>query len=84
MIHVDTKQLGLFERVGHQVAGDRRLGSSRGTGFEKAHAAIDDDTRMAYVEVLPDDQRATTAGYQLHAVAWFDGQSISCKRVLSE
>ena len=54
MIHVDTKQLARFERVGHRITGDRSLGSSRGAGYEKAHLAIDDATRLAYVEVLPD------------------------------
>ena len=57
MIHVDTKQLVRFERVGHRITGDRRLGSSRGTGYEKAHVAIDDATRLAYVEVLPDERQ---------------------------
>ena len=51
MIHVDTKQLARFERVGHWITGDRRLGCSRGAWYEKAHVAIDDATRLAYVEV---------------------------------
>ena len=84
MIHVDTKQLACFERVGHRITGDRRLGCSRGAGYEKAHVAIDDATRLAYVEVLPDEKQATTVGFLLRAVAWFDGQGISCKRVLSD
>ena len=58
MIHVDTKQLARFERVGHRITGDRRLGSSRGAGYEKAHVAIDDATRLAYVEVLSDNGSA--------------------------
>ena len=90
MIHVDTKQLARFERVGQRITGDRRLGSSR--GYEKAHVAIDDATRLAYVEVLPDEKQATTVGFLLRAVAWFDGQGnrfaeacgYSCKRVLSD
>jgi len=84
MIHVDTKQLARFERVGHRITGDRRLGSSRGAGYEKAHVAIDDATRLAYVEVLPDEKQATTVGFLLRAVAWFDSQGIRCKRVLSD
>ena len=73
MIHVDTKQLARFERVGHRIPGDRLLGCSRGAGYEKAHVAIDDATRLAYVEVLPDEKQATTVGFLLRAVAWFDG-----------
>jgi hypothetical protein len=40
--------------------------------------------RRPYVEGLPDEKQATTVGFLLRAVAWFDGQVISCKRVLSD
>jgi len=46
--------------------------------------AIDDATGLAYVEVLPNEKQATTVGFLLRAVAWFDGQGIRCKRVLSD
>jgi len=69
MIHVDTKQLARFERVGHRITGDRRLGCSRGAGYENAHVAIDEATRLAYVEVLPREKQATTVGFLLRAVA---------------
>ena len=46
--------------------------------------AIDDATRLVYVEVLPDEKQATTVGFLLRAVAWFDCQGISCRRVLSD
>jgi len=47
MIHVDTKQLARFERVGHRITGDRRQRCSRGAGYEKVYVAIDDATRLA-------------------------------------
>ena len=46
--------------------------------------AIDDATRLAYVEVLPDEKQATTVGFLLRGVAWFDGQGISGRSVLSD
>ena len=46
--------------------------------------AIDDDTRLTYVEVLPDVKQLATAGFLLCAVAWFGGQGITCWRVLSD
>jgi hypothetical protein len=52
MIHVDIKQLARFDRVGHRITGDRRLGRSTGAGYEKAHVAIDDAIRLAYVSLL--------------------------------
>lgn len=84
MIHVDTKQLARFERIGHRITGDRRQGCSRGAGYEKVHVAIDDATRLAYVEVLPDEQKATTVGFLARAVGWFSAQGITCRRVLSD
>jgi transposase InsO family protein len=91
MIHVDTEpqaspkelQLARFERVGHRITGDRRQGCSRGVGYEKVHVAIDDATGLAYVEVLADEQRATTAGFLARAVGWFSEQGITCRRILS-
>ena len=47
MIHVYTKQLARFERIRHRITGDWRVGSSRGAGYEKAHVAIEDATRLA-------------------------------------
>ena len=84
MIHVDTKQLARFERVGHRITGDRRQGSSRGAGYEKVHVAIDDATRLAYVEVLADEQRSTTVGSLARALGWFSEQGITCRRILSD
>ena len=84
MIHVDTKQLARFERVGHRITGDRRQGCSRGAGYEKVHVAVDDATRLVYVEVLPDEQKATTVGFLTRAVGWFNEQGITCHRILSD
>ena len=78
------KLLARYRSGGAAALVDRRQGSSRGAGYEKAHVAIDDATRLAYVEVLPDKKQATTVGFLLRAVAWFDGQGISGRRVLSD
>ncbi len=50
----------------------------------KAYVAVDYPTRLAYVEMLPDEKQATTVGFLLRAVASFDTQGISCRRVLSD
>ena len=52
MIHVDTKQLARFDRVGHRITGDRRLGCSRGAGHEKAHVALDGRTPIQQIGLL--------------------------------
>jgi transposase InsO family protein len=84
MIHVDSKQLARFNRVSHRITGDRRLGRSADAGYEKAHVAIDDATRLAYAEVLPDEKQATTGGFLIRTVAWFSRQGIEYRRVLSD
>ncbi len=45
---------------------------------------MDDATRLAYVEVLPDEQKATTVGFLARAVGWFNEQGITCRRILSD
>jgi hypothetical protein len=55
-IRIDIKSLARFRKVGHRITGDRQQGRSTGVGYEKGHAAVDDATRLAYVEVLTDEQ----------------------------
>jgi transposase InsO family protein len=46
--------------------------------------AIDDATRLAYVEVLADEQQATAIGFMSRAVAWFNSQGVECRQVMSD
>ena len=46
--------------------------------------AIDDATRLAYVEVLADGQQATAIGFLSRSVAWFNGQGVECRQVMSD
>ena len=46
--------------------------------------AVDDATRLAYDEVLPDEKQEARMGFLLRAVAWFNGHGIHCCRVLSD
>ena len=54
LVHLDVKKLGRIGRVGHRISGDRRS-RVRGIGWEYVHVAIDDASRLAYVEVLRDE-----------------------------
>ena len=57
LLHLDTKKLARIIRPGHRVHGDRSTRVS-GAGWEYAHVAVDDHSRVAYVEVLgAEDQR---------------------------
>ena len=84
LLHLDTKKLARFWRVGHRVTGDPRDHLNRGAGWEVLHVAIDDATRLAYVEVLPDEKRTTTAGFLVRALRWFKQLGIAVERVMTD
>ena len=69
LIHVDVKTLARFRKVGHRITGDRQKGRSHGVGYDKVHVAVDDATRLAYVEVLADEQKPTVIGFLSRAIA---------------
>jgi transposase InsO family protein len=83
LLHVDIKKLGRIGRVGHRIHGDRRT-RVRGIGWEFVHVAIDDATRLAYVEVLATERGAATSGFLWRALAWFRRHGIRVHRVLSD
>ncbi len=55
LLHLDVKKRGRIGRVGHRITGDRR-NRVRGIGWEYVHVAVDDASRLAYVEVLRDER----------------------------
>jgi transposase InsO family protein len=83
LLHLDTKKLGRIERLGHRVTGDRR-GQQRGAGWECVHVAVDDASRVAYVEVLPDERGETVGAFLQRAVAWFRQRHVRVRRVLTD
>jgi len=83
MIHVDIKPLGRLGGVGHRIHGDRRR-ASPGVGWEYVHVAVDDHSRVAYVEVLENQLGPTCAAFLQRAVAWFGSRGIRVRRVLSD
>lgn len=83
LVHLDVKKLGRIERPGHRVNGDRNT-RTRGAGWEYVHVAIDDATRVAYVELLRDERGDTTAAFLRRAVAWFRTVGVRVRRILSD
>src|SRR5688572_1585352 len=55
LLHIDTKRLGRFDQPGHRVTRKRSYGSKK-QGFEFAFVAIDDASRLSYVEILADER----------------------------
>jgi transposase InsO family protein len=81
LVHLDVKKLGRFNRPGHRVAGERK---SAGAGWEYVHVAIDDYSRLAYAEVLPDEQRYTVTRFLLRALREFKRFGIRVARILTD
>lgn len=62
LVHLDIKKLARIVRPGHRISGDRR-DTVRGAGWQFAHMAIDDHSRVGYGELLPDERGGTAAGF---------------------
>ena len=83
LIHVDTKKLARIEGIGHRITG-RRQGMKRGVGYDFAHVCIDDHSRVAYVEILPDERAETAAAFFRRALAWYGAHGVRVERVLTD
>jgi transposase InsO family protein len=84
LVHVDVKKLGRFRRPGHRVLGRGPGRNQRGAGWEAVHVCVDDATRLAYVEVLPDERALTTIAFFERAVAWFAARGVRVRQVMSD
>jgi len=82
LVHMDVKKIGRIPDGGGWRATGRNIGKTWAQkkariGFDYVHSAIDDHTRLAYSEILPDEQGATCAGFLERAAAWFRERGIS-------
>jgi transposase InsO family protein len=92
LLHIDVKKLGRIRGAGHRVTGNRssqgktrRNGRRTGiAGWEYVHVCIDDATRLAYVEVLPDEKATTAVGFLRRAVAHFRAHGIRIEQVMTD
>jgi len=95
LLHVDVKKLGRIEGgAGWRIHGGRKhynrrftdaAGNVRKTvGWEYVHVAVDDYSRLAYAEVLPDQKATTAAGFLRRAVAFYRRHGITVERVLTD
>ena len=85
LIHIDIKKLGRFHRPG-LPAHRRQAGyhDSAGAGWEFVHVAVDDTSRVAYVEVLDNEKGVTCVGFLRRAVAWFAAHGVTVQRVMTD
>jgi transposase InsO family protein len=93
LIHIDVKKLGRILQPGHRITGNRRsrtkhrgpTGTSIGVaGWEFCHVAIDDATRLAYVELLADETATTAIGFLRRAKAFFESHGMTVQAVMTD
>jgi transposase InsO family protein len=83
LIHLDIKKLGKIDGVGHRITGNRRR-QKRGLGWEFLHVCVDDASRLAYTEILPDERKESAVAFLERAVAWFTTLGITVERVMTD
>ena len=84
LIHIDIKKLGRFNKPGHRVTGRGPGHHNYRVGWEAVHVCVDDTSRVAYVEVLPDQKTVTCIGFLDRAIAWFAAHGVTVERVMTD
>jgi len=88
LVHVDIKKQGRIPAGGGwRVHGlDSRRGSrvKKGGGYDFVHAAVDDRSRVAYAEILPDERKETASTFMTRAIGFFAQRGITVERVLTD
>ena len=95
LIHIDVKKLGrIHGGAGKRVTGHKRNpykrridadGKERKViGWDYVHIAIDDHSRLAYAEVLGDEQGTTAVGFLRRAKAFFERHGMTVEQVLTD
>lgn len=83
LLHLDVKKLGRFRQPGHRVTGNRRV-DSVGAGWEFAHVAIDDASRVAFTQVRPDERAASAWRFLIDAVRYYRSLGIKITSVMTD
>jgi transposase InsO family protein len=94
LVHVDVKKLGRIQGgAGHRMTGRKHYNQTvtdrdglrrRTVGWDYVHIAIDDCTRLAYAEVLPDEKASTATAFLARAIAFYRRHGITVERLLTD
>jgi transposase InsO family protein len=90
LVHMDVKKIGRIPDGGGWKAHGRQMGSTGAKkrariGFDFIHSVVDDHSRLAYSEVLPDEKGATCAEFLRRAAVYFAGHGITrIERVMTD
>jgi transposase InsO family protein len=85
LLHIDVKKLGRVpDGGGWRLHGRKEEVRGRGNGYDYLHVAVDDHSRVAYIEALTDERDATCAGFLYRAVTWFREHGVRVLRILTD
>ena len=90
LLHLDVKKLGRVPPGGGKRFSpgfaETRSGpkGKGGGGLDCVHVAVDDHSRYAYAEVLPDERGVTTAAFLERAIAFFADLGVLVERVITD
>lgn len=89
LLHVDVKKLGRIPdgggwRLHGRVATTAHKHKPVLVGYDYLHVAVDDHSRLAYIEALPDEKDLTCAGFLHRAATWFHTRGVTVERVLTD
>ena len=82
LIHVAIKKVGRFDRIGHRIIEDRTR-KSRGAGWEFVHVCIDDNSSVAFSQILPDEKKDAVA-FLKAAAAYHASLGVTILRVMTD
>jgi len=83
LLHIDIKRLGAIRFPGHRVTGDLRF-RSRGAGWEFVHVAIDDHSRVAFAQILPDERHDSAISFLEAAVAHYQSLGVALQGIMTD
>jgi transposase len=85
LVHLDLKKLGRIpDGGGHRIHGRAAARRGRGIGYDYLHSAVDDRSRVACSQLLPDETGATSARFLVEAAAFFAEHGVVIQRVLTD
>ena len=85
LVHLDVKKLGRIpDGGGHRIHGRAQGARGRGIGYDYVHSAVDDRSRVAFSQVLPDETGATCARFLVEAASFFAEHGVQIERVLTD
>jgi transposase InsO family protein len=85
LVHIDVKKLGRIpDGGGHRAHGRADGARGRGIGYDYIHSAVDDRSRVAFSQVLPDESAPTAALFLIEAASFFADHAVVIERVLTD